>query len=106
MSVHAIAPPSKPWWKFFYVWLVIAGPLSVVLASGITLWFVLNSPNPLVSDDAPQEMTVQQIRAITDRSLAPALTGRNHAASPTLPGARPCPTDAASTTSGQRGQTC
>lgn len=106
MSAHTIPTPSKPWWKFFYVWLVIAGPLSVVLASAVTLWYVLNSPNPLVTDDDPQEMTIQQIRAITDRSLAPALTGRNHAASPVLPAARPCPTDAASTSTGPRGQTC
>ena len=28
---------ARPWWKEFYVWMVIAGPVSVVIACAVKL---------------------------------------------------------------------
>jgi uncharacterized protein len=60
---------DRPWWKYGYVWLVIAGPLLVVVASLITVYLVLQHPDPVVSDNVN-----------TRNALAPALTARSHGA--------------------------
>ena len=74
--------PAPPWWKFGYVWLVIAGPAVVVVAGFATLWLALANPETLVADDSyrravenHRELAAGQVRALT-----PALQGRNHAA--------------------------
>ena len=36
-------PVAQPWWKFGHVWLVVAGPLIVVVASFITLYLAVRS---------------------------------------------------------------
>jgi hypothetical protein len=30
--------PAAPWWQFGHVWLVVSGPLAVVLASFFTFY--------------------------------------------------------------------
>ena len=34
-------PVLRPWWKEFYVWMVIAGPVSVVIACAVTAFYIL-----------------------------------------------------------------
>lgn len=82
--------PPPPWWKFGYVWLVISGPAAVVLAAIATVWLALAYPETLVAEDyyrrgvqINRELAAQQLK-----SLAPALQGRNHAATAAPQGAR------------------
>ena len=37
---------TPPWWKFGYVWLIIAGPAVVVVAGFYTLWLAISAPRP------------------------------------------------------------
>lgn len=70
---HMPAPSSDtmPWWKYRMVWLVIGGPLVVVVASFITLALAIQNPDPVLD-------TTSTVR--TDAAHLPAMQGRNHAA--------------------------
>ena len=74
-------PIVRPWWKEFYVWMVIAGPLSAVIACAITAVYVLRGPDALVSEDYYREGIAlgQQVKAATT-PMQPAKMGRNHSA--------------------------
>ncbi len=84
---------SVPWWKFGHVWLVISGPAVVVVASLATGWIALRWADPVVDADYYRKGIEinQTLAAEKARSLAPAVQGRNHAATPTqaLPLAKP-----------------
>lgn len=68
-------PAGAPWWKFGHMWLVVAGPAIVVVASLFTFWLALSRPDPVYSD-APRRAAV----AGADTAAIPALQARNHAA--------------------------
>lgn len=72
---------GRPWWRFPLVWMVIAGPALVVVASFATLWIAIRVPDPVVSEDYYRE-GVEINRTRVDKKLMPALVGRNHAATP------------------------
>lgn len=81
---QAIPPPpsSSPWWKHGHVWLVITGPVAVVVAGLTTVWIAVRSPDPVVAQDYYRRgMEINQTLA-RDKALMPALQGRNHAATP------------------------
>lgn len=83
-SSNASQTAPAPWWTFGYLWLVIAGPAAVVVASIATVWLTLAFPETLVAQDYYQQgidinKTLAAQRA---RALAPAMQGRNHAATP------------------------
>jgi hypothetical protein len=90
------APRSAAWWRFGHVWLVIAGPAAVVVAALFTGWLAVRSADPVVDEDYYRKgveinkTLATQTSAERARSLAPALQGRNHAATPTgaLPAAK------------------
>lgn len=70
------APVFLPWWREPMVWLVIGGPAIVVvaaIATGIVAW---RGADPLVLE-APAVSA-----APSNPTLAPAMTARNHAATP------------------------
>jgi len=71
---------AQPWWKFGHVWMVIAGPAVVVVASFMTLYLAWRSPNTVLETDS-----VAQSQAGASASLAPAMTARNHAATGAVP---------------------
>ena len=71
---------AQPWWKFGHVWMVIAGPAVVVVASFITLYLALSSPNTVIETGS-----VAQSQKGAGASLAPAMTARNHAATGVVP---------------------
>lgn len=82
-SASTAAPEPRPWWKYGYVWLVIAGPAVVVAAGFYTLWLAVSRPDPvLVADYYRQGIEINKTLQNPEKSLAPALTGRNHAATP------------------------
>ena len=52
MMSETVAPHSpQPWYRYGYVWLVISGPLAVVLAGLGTAWLALAYPDPQVAAD-------------------------------------------------------
>lgn len=73
---------SRPWWAFGHVWLVIAGPLIVVVASFITFYLAAHGQDPVLTKSGA-EVDVNAPEART--SLAPAMQARNHAATGSLP---------------------
>lgn len=76
---------NLPWWKFGHVWLVIAGPAIVVVASFITLYLAVTRPDPLVTEDYYRKgleinKTLGDDAAeAVNASMAPAIQARNHA---------------------------
>ena len=76
-------PAAAPWWKFGHVWLVLAGPLVVIVAGFITLWLARSRPDPVVAEDYYQRgIDINKTLEHPEKSLAPAMKGRNHAATP------------------------
>lgn len=80
-------PPRQvppPWWKFGYVWLVIAGPAAVAIAAVVTVWLALAYPETLVAEDYYRRgLEINRtLAAGKAAALVPALQGRNHAATP------------------------
>lgn len=73
--------PAEPWWKFPYVWMVIAGPAIVVVAGFATLWLAIRTPDPVISADYYRQ-GIEINKTLADKKLMPAQTGRNHAATP------------------------
>lgn len=58
---------AKPWWTFGYVWLVLAGPIIVVIAGLHTFWLAASTPDPVLDT------------SVVSQSQAPAQQARNHA---------------------------
>ena len=72
---------GQPWWKFGHVWLVVAGPVIVVIASFITLYLAVTRPDPVLDENYYQKgVAINQTLADSPKSLAPAMKARNHAA--------------------------
>lgn len=75
---------AQPWWKFGHVWLVIAGPAIVVVASFVTLYLAITIPDPVIN--TPGHRRVDQANQVAKpdagsaANLAPAMQARNHAA--------------------------
>lgn len=46
---------TKPWWKYGYVWMFIAGPAVVVFAGFYTFWLAVTIPDPVVATDYYQQ---------------------------------------------------
>lgn len=81
---------SPPWWKFGHMWLVVAGPAVVVVASFITLYLAIMSPNPVIDVRAEaQEARVAAPATGAMPNMAPAMQARNHAATGIAAPARP-----------------
>ena len=75
---------SRSWWHYPHVWLVVAGPALVVVASFVTFYLAATSADPVLStaSQAPSSSEVASEPGIT---LAPAMQARNHAATGVLP---------------------
>lgn len=69
-----------PWWRFGLVWMVFGGPAVVVVAGFTTLYIAITNPDPVIKDTPRTAMQSRQ-----GIGHAPALQGRNHAATGTLP---------------------
>ncbi len=82
MDDHATTSSKcEPWWRFPLLWMVIAGPAVVVVASFVTLWLALRTPDPVVAPDYYRR-GIEINKALAVKKLMPALAGRNHAATP------------------------
>ncbi|MDP2371331.1 FixH family protein [Rhodoferax sp.] len=90
--VHNTDNSSQPWWKYGHVWLVISGPAVVVVAGFVTLYLAISRPDHLVSEDYYQKgVEINKTLQGDAASLAPAVQGRNHAATGVVPVAPPAP---------------
>ena len=71
----------RPWWKEPYVWMVIAGPLSAVVACIITAFYILQGPDRLVPEDhfAEGRLMSREVKTALP-PMQPANVGRNHSA--------------------------
>lgn len=65
---------SKPWWRYPIVWMVVAGPLAVVVASFYTASLAIKHVDPVLDTSAGQ---------VSAPSEAPAVQARNHSAEQT-----------------------
>ncbi len=74
-SVSSNAAPhheqGRPWWRYPIVWLVVGGPLAVVIASLFTVGIAVRNVDPVLDTSPKGERAGQE---------APALQARNHAA--------------------------
>jgi hypothetical protein len=74
-------PVERPWFKEFYVWMVISGPVSVVLACAVTAVFIFQGPDAVVSEDYYKEgLALAKEVGAAKPAMQPANTGRNHSA--------------------------
>ena len=76
--------PAPPWWKFGYVWLVIAGPAAVAFGAVVTVWLALAYPETLVAEDYYRRGTEinKTLAEGQAKALVPAVQARNHAVTP------------------------
>ncbi len=80
MSQPETNPPVRPWWRYGMVWLVISGPLVVVVAGIVTAVIAFKGADPVVRSNHPAVRAQGQSIA-----LEPAVVGRNHAATGVAP---------------------
>lgn len=76
-------PPQTAdvWWREPYVWMVIAGPLAVIIACIITWGFIMRAPDALVAEDYyRQGIEINRRLEQAPPPMQPALLGRNHSA--------------------------
>ncbi len=81
---------TVPWWRFGHVWLILAGPAIVVVASFITLYLAVTRPDPVVAEDYYRkgiEINKTLGSQGSGSGLAPAMQARNHAATGVVPSA-------------------
>lgn len=83
---------QRPWWRYPLVWMVIGGPLVVVVASVTTFFIAAHRADAVLIDETPR--VVPKVRQGDDSnlSLAPALQARNHAATGVVPDQKGQPT--------------
>ena len=71
---------AEPWWKFGHVWLIVAGPLTVVVASFVTLYLAISRPDPVIDDYYRKGIEINKTLDAQRDGMEPALQARNHAA--------------------------
>jgi hypothetical protein len=77
-STRLPLPPENtvpPWWRVGMVWLIVGGPLVVVVASLCTVAIAVSGAEEVLTRPAVDVKNEQP-------HLLPAVQGRNHAATP------------------------
>jgi hypothetical protein len=74
---HAAPPdePARPWWRFPIVWMVVGGPLLVVVASFVSAGLAWHG-----ADEVLVETPSARLLPVQPTAQTPAMTARNHAA--------------------------
>lgn len=94
MNTAAITKDEAPiaWWRVPHMWLVVGGPLVVVVAAIVTAVIAVEGADPLLNK-ADYERDLKAAHALRGQAredalikLQPAHQARNHAASPVVPG--------------------
>lgn len=76
---------SKRWWQYGYVWMLIAGPVLVIIASFITAYLAITHPDPAIEDYYRKGIEINKTLDAEHDGLVPAIQGRNHAATGVKP---------------------
>lgn len=79
------AEAPLPWWRFKIVWLVFGLPATVVVASLVTGGIAWTHVDPIVTDKRFSHSNAAEDVAEHGQpksALEPAMTARNHAATP------------------------
>lgn len=90
-STFPPATPTVAWWRVPHMWLVVGGPLTVVVAGLITVFIAVNHADPVLDktvferDRAAAQALNGQAQADALIQTQPAHQARNHAASPVVP---------------------
>ncbi len=93
MQVSSVSPEQRPpvWWRVPHMWLVVGGPLVVVLACMVTVVLAVKNPDPVLNK-ADYERALSEAKALEGQArrdalarIQPAGQARNHAASPLIP---------------------
>ena len=64
------------------MWLVVMGPVLVVIAAFVTLFIAMRAPDPVLAEDYYRKgLDVTQMKA-EEAQMMPAMQARNHAATP------------------------
>ena len=72
---------ARPWYKEFYVWIVIGGPVSAMLACAVTAVYILQGPDAVVSENYYKEgLALAKEVSVAQPAMQPAKTGRNYSA--------------------------
>jgi uncharacterized protein len=74
-AVRNTPVPAPPWWRVGFVWLVVGGPLAVVVASVATAVIAINGAEDVLT-------AAPRASATGPTALTPAVQARNHAATP------------------------
>lgn len=69
----------RPWWREPMMWLVVGGPVVVVIASIVSFVLAVTRPDPLVVDDA-YTRGLELSKQGQQPTHTPAMSARNHAA--------------------------
>ena len=81
-SATLIQTPTtiEPWWKNGHVWLILSGPLVVIMASMITVYLAIQSPDPVLDEDYYRKgLEINKTLVNNGEAMIPALEARNHA---------------------------
>jgi len=79
----------EPWWKVGPMWLVVGGPVVVIVAAFVTLFIAVRTPDPVVAEDYYRKgLEVGKMKP-EEAQMMPAMQARNHAATGTLPPSSP-----------------
>ena len=84
-ATPSATPPPAPWWRHGHLWLVIAGPALVVLASIVMFVVAARGADPVVEAEYYRKGIEINKQLARERALVPALQGRNHAPTPMQP---------------------
>lgn len=68
--------PNIPWWRVGMVWLVVGGPLLVVIASLVTTGIAVYGAEEVLTRPA------SVVQSAAEAPSLPAMQGRNHVATP------------------------
>jgi hypothetical protein len=80
-----MAGAQQAWWKNGYVWMVLGGPLAVVVASFATLFIAVRNPDPVLETTAKVADTNRSGGVAAEDAMVPAMLGRNHAVTGVVP---------------------
>lgn len=94
IAVHSDPVPPIAWWRVPHMWMVVGGPLVVVIAAIVTAMIAVKYQDPVL-DKASYEHSLKAAHALEGPArdaalfnLLPADQGRNHATTQTAPPAR------------------
>ena len=76
---------AKAWWRFPFLWLVVGGPLVVVVAATVTAVIAIRGADEVLPRDDGLRNGAASHQPAEGDALTPAVQARNHAASPKQP---------------------